>query len=215
MSASKDSTLKLWEVKSAPDRVRTLNEESFPDCFSTDSKVLLTRRGNGSLHFWDVQTGQQRRVIPPLQIDGERYFTTVSLDGKYLATSVEDGRILLWDLQPGTCVQTNRVDVNPPNALAFSPGNRQLAFSTGQYLGADWKGVTGLDLASGGIPILASEFAGTRDCACLAFSPDGRFAGGSRGGLHYSHMGPGERKRAETVAGPYLVSKEPGLFSRW
>jgi WD40 repeat protein len=174
-SASKDGTVKLWSAKPRPSRARTLDSISTPMWFSSDSKTLLTKSSKGSLSFWDVETGRQRRMIPPLQTGAERYYTTVSADGKYLATSVEDGRVFLWNLESGNCFWTNRVDVSPANALAFSPNNRQLALLTGQYVNGAWRGgVLLLDLTTGNAEKLSSEFSGTRDTASVVFSPDGK-----------------------------------------
>jgi WD40 repeat protein len=179
-SASKDGTVKLWNVKCRAVDVRTLDYTSIPCWFSPDSKVVLTKSSDGSMRYWDVATGQQRRAVPPLQIDSERYFTTVSPDGEYLAMSVEDGRVFLLDLERGSWVSTNRVDSNPANAMAFSPDNRRLAISTGQYIGGTWHGGTRLlNLADGQIETLSCEFAGTRDHACVAFSPDGTLLAGA------------------------------------
>jgi WD40 repeat protein/serine/threonine protein kinase len=173
-SASKDGTVKLWNVRRRAADVRTLDYASIPFWFSPDSKVVLTKSSDGSMRYWDAETGEQRRAIPPLQTDSERYFTIVSPDGKYLAMSVEDGRVFLLDLERGSCVWTNRVDSNPANAMAFSPNNRRLAISTGQYIGPTWQGSTKLlNLADGQVETLSQEFAGTRDHACVAFSPDG------------------------------------------
>jgi WD40 repeat protein len=179
-SASKDGTVKLWNVKRKAADVRTLDYASIPFWFSRDSKLLLTKSSDGSMHYWDVATGQQTRAIPPIQIESERYFTTVSHDGKYLAMSVEDGRVLVSELERGSWVLTNRVDSNPANAMAFSPDNQQLAISTGQYFGGTWQGGTRLlKLANGQVETLSGEFASTRDHACVAFSPDGKLLAGA------------------------------------
>jgi WD40 repeat protein/serine/threonine protein kinase len=179
-SASKDGTVKLWNVKRKTADVRTLDYSSIPFWFSPDDKLLLTKSSDGSMRYWDVETGQQARAIPPVQIDSGRYFTTVSRDGKYLAMSVEDGRVFVSDLERGSWVLTNRVDLNPANAIAFSPDDRRLAISTGQYIAGTWQGCTRLlKLADGQVETLSSEFAGTRDHACVAFSPDGRFLAGA------------------------------------
>jgi WD40 repeat protein/serine/threonine protein kinase len=179
-SGSKDGTMKLWSVKIATGNLSALGDSSTPLWFAPDGKILLTRSWKGSLHYWDPQSARERRIIGPLQTGAERYFTTVSSDGKYLATSVEDGRVFLWDLEANKCLWTNRVDANPANAMAFSPDNRQLALSTGQYIGARWQGGTMLlNLATGKIEVLSSDYAGTRDAACVAFSSDGKLLAGA------------------------------------
>ncbi len=184
-SASKDGTVKLWDVKRRAGKARTFEDHSMPFWFSPDNKVLLTKSPDGSMRYWDAGTGQQQRAIPSLQTDSERYFTTVSPDGKYLAVSVEDGRVYLSELERGTCVLTNRVDSSPANAMAFSPDNGSLAISSGQYTGGTWQGGTRLlNLGDGRIDTLSREFAGTRDSACVAFSPDGKLLAGA--GADYS-----------------------------
>jgi WD40 repeat protein/serine/threonine protein kinase len=179
-SASKDGTVKLWNVNRKAADVRTLDHTSIPLWFSPDGRLLLTKGSDGFMSYWDAGTGKQRRSIPPLQIDSERYFTTVSPDGKYLAMSVEDGLVFVSDLEKGSWILTNRVDSNPANAMAFSTDNRRLAISTGQYIGGTWRGGTKLlKLADGQIETLSSEFAGTRDHACVTFSPDGKLLAGA------------------------------------
>ena len=178
-SASKDGTVKLWKVRPAGAAVKALDTIATPLWFSPDGTVLLTRNRNGSLHYWDVNTALEKRAIPPLKTGSERYFTTVSGDGKYLATSVEDGRIFTWDLESGLPLWTNRVDSNPANALAFSPDNRLLALSAGLYNGGTWNGGTWLlDLGSGRAELLSPDYCGTRDCADLAFARDGKLLAG-------------------------------------
>jgi WD40 repeat protein/serine/threonine protein kinase len=184
-SASKDGTVKLWDAKRKAAEARKLEDNAMPFWFSPDNKILLTKSEDGTMRYRDTETGQQRRAIPSLQTDSARYFTTVSPDGKYLAMSVEDGRIFLSELEKGSCSSTNQVDSNPANAMAFSPDDRWLAISSGQYTGGTWQGGTRmLNLADGRIETLSREFAGTRDSGCVAFSSDGKLLAGA--GSDYS-----------------------------
>ena len=63
-TGGKDGMVKLWSVRTKAAKEHQLDYNSFPIWFSSDSKTLLTRSGNGSLHFWDVETGRHRRAIP-------------------------------------------------------------------------------------------------------------------------------------------------------
>ena len=201
-SGSKDGTVKLWSVKPKPAQAHVLDDSSTPCWFSPDSKVLLTRSWKGSLHWWDLQMDRERRAIGPLETGPERYFTTVSSDGRYLATSIEDGRVFLWDLEANKCLWTNRVDSNPANAMAFSPDNKQLALSTGPYIEASWQGGTRLlSLASGHTKLLSSDYAGTRDHACLAFSPDGNLLAGAGANYSIRLWDVGENKERTVLKG--------------
>ena len=201
-SASKDGTVKLWDVKSRATEARVLGNNSIPFWFSPDSKIVLTKSSDGSMRYWDVGTGQQRRAISSLQIDSERYFTTVSPDGKYLAMSVEDGREFLLELEKGSCMLTNRVDSNPANAMAFSPDNRLLAISTGDYTSGSWQGGTWLlNLTNRQIATLSREFAGTRDSACVAFSPDGKLLAGAGADYSIRIWDVAERKERASLKG--------------
>lgn len=178
-SGGKDGMVKLWTVRPRSVAVNQLASAECPFWFSTDGKTLVTRNPTGWSHYWDAESGQRQGRIPPTSFGVDRFATTISSDGKLLATGVRDGRIFLWSLETAACIATNRVDANPVNAVAFAPDNQQLALSTGQYVRGCWHGTTKiLNLATGQLRTLATDYSGTRDMASVVFSPDGRLLAG-------------------------------------
>ncbi len=179
-SAGKDGLVRLWSVHANDPPARRLDGRYFPIWFSPNGRTLLTRAYDGSLHYWDTEKFERLRTIPQLRMTAERYTSTVSADGNRLATSLSDGRVLLWDLSRGMCVATNQVDVNPANALAFSPDAAKLGLSTGQYHEGAWHGSTKiLHLANGQLETLSSDYSGYRDSAGVVFSPDCKLLAGT------------------------------------
>lgn len=172
-SASKDGTAKLWSVDPGPAPQTTLTNTVMPLWFSADGQVLMTRSLDGSTHYWEVASGRHKDALPALRIGGTRYANAVSSNGITSASGLHNGRVEIWNLEKRAREASYEVDSNPAVVVKFSPDEKLLAVATGQYVRGRWQGGTKLiDLATGRMDPLTSDYSGTQDQAALAFSPD-------------------------------------------
>ena len=125
--------------------------------------VVATGLGDGTVHFWDVATGE--RMYEPLSglllVKGIDY----SPDGSLLAVATQSGVVHVWDA-------VSRVRVIPPllmntavSECRFSPDSRVLAVGTWSNREHLWDPRTGHEL--GGLTETK------RGALAYAFSPDG------------------------------------------
>ena len=140
---------------------------------------MLATSGNGTVQFWDSQSGKRLRSIGGSSAHSSAYSTRHSLafsgDGRALATRSADDTIRLWDCGTGNNVLTfegplqGRGGFFDGRALAFGLHDRLLAVAV-------ICGVTQLRDASTGqiLSIIGSADQEATDVSCLAFSPDGR-----------------------------------------
>ena len=71
-------------------------------------QVLISGGSDGTLHWWDVLSGECLRQIPAHQ--GMVHALKISPDGKMLASCGDDGTIRLWMLADGEHLRTLRRD---------------------------------------------------------------------------------------------------------
>ncbi|MYF99230.1 WD40 repeat domain-containing protein [Candidatus Poribacteria bacterium] len=63
--------------------------------YSPDGKILANGNGDGSIHFWDMNTF---RIISSFSGQGGLTSLVFSPDGKTLASGSSDGTVLIWDV---------------------------------------------------------------------------------------------------------------------
>jgi WD40 repeat protein/tRNA A-37 threonylcarbamoyl transferase component Bud32 len=141
--------------------------------FSPDSQTLATGGADGTIRFWDVATGRQRRCWSGKNVRA----TSVSFPatGPLLAFAEGDGPLRLVEAETGKerHLQTDKPD--RPTALALRADGRMIA-----CLYADG-GIRLWDTAGGGQPKLLRAHEG--ELTGAAFTPDGkRLATASRDG---------------------------------
>jgi WD40 repeat protein len=71
-------------------------------------ELLISGGGDGTLRWWEVQSGECVRVREAHQ--GTVQALKVSPDGRRLASCGDDGAIRLWDLESSEPLQTLRRD---------------------------------------------------------------------------------------------------------
>ena len=64
--------------------------------FSADGKYLVSASSDGTVRFWDVQSGEELRQFTGHA--GPVFLVELSPDGKYMLTSGNDGTNRLWDV---------------------------------------------------------------------------------------------------------------------
>lgn len=132
---------------------------------SSDGKMLAASKGDGTVHLWELATGEPKGVL--LGRKSGTLVVAYAPDGKTVAAANNDGVVKLWDL---TTLKERASFKHGSGAwsVAFDPAGKVLA-TGGNGFGADiklWDPATGAELATlrgHGHGIIA-----------LAFSPDGK-----------------------------------------
>jgi hypothetical protein len=78
--------------------VRHLEQQVDSIAFSTDSLLLVTGGGDGSVRMWDAQTGHS--LLRRDGHDGHVRHVTFGADVRRVLTSARDGQAYLWSLMP-------------------------------------------------------------------------------------------------------------------
>jgi len=129
-SASRDHTIKLWEVVSGIE-LRTLRGHSSgvnSVAFSGDGKLLASGSDDKTIKLWDVGAGSELRTLKGHS--GDIRSVAFSPDGMLLASGGGwDKTIKLWDVASGNELRT----LHPSDivyAVAFSPDGKFLVSGT-------------------------------------------------------------------------------------
>lgn len=128
VSASSDSTVKLWNVTTAEERATYPANTSEVDLvlLGPDGKALaLTTIGtlNATMKFWDATTGVERSATPLSEWSFE--CLAFSPDGKLLASGCEPVR--LWDVATGKNIASLDTLSEGVEEIRFSPDGKTLA----------------------------------------------------------------------------------------
>ncbi len=168
-SASRDGTVKLWDVSTAKVR-RTLtghDADVYSVAFSPDGTVLASGSGDKTVRLWDVRTGALRGTLTGHE-DVVRW-VAFSGDGKLLASGSEDKTLRLWDAATGKLVRT--LPGHALKSLAFSPDGQTLVSGGRDRTVQLW------DVARGKRRALLRGHSGCIEG--VAFSADGKTAASS------------------------------------
>jgi len=176
-SASRDDSLRLWDVNSGKCLSTTfLGNNFYPRLsFSPDSRYVVFGSEDYKLMFLDVGTGQ---IISSFSGHTAEITTVAySHNGRYVVTGSWDGTIRLWEVETGSCIYS--VDAHPTEqiqSLALSPDGKRIVSGGSDNAVCLWDFNTGnLELTLSG-----HEYQVTS----VAFSADGRFIiSGSDDGL--------------------------------
>jgi WD40 repeat protein len=106
-SAGSDGTAKVWDLRTVGwSRIDNpgvkkidLVEHRGPVygvAFSTDSKLLATTGGDGTVRIWDAATGEQKHTIKAH--DGDAWSVSFGNGGKWIASAGQDG-VKAWDVE--------------------------------------------------------------------------------------------------------------------
>jgi len=129
VSASDDTTIRIWSVESGPSPVQPLPMHQGAVrsvAASHDGAVIVSGSEDRSMRVWNAFTGLQ--TIPPL-CGHTRTILSVSIspDGRLIASASADHTVRLWDTQSGAAVGKPMCDhTNFVRALSFSNNGRWL-----------------------------------------------------------------------------------------
>jgi WD40 repeat protein len=175
------TTAKLVKTLSVPSEggtIRVTADGLHNVTFSADGGTLAAGQGDGSIHLWDVSSGDLLMTIKGA--DTSIAGIAISPDGKFLAsTALLEGRVRVWEVISGELAQEFSFEGSPALSVNFSPDSSLLAISgatiarnketvnslVSLWSASDWKKVREFKLEGGG----ASRVVFSPDSLVLAF----------------------------------------------
>ncbi|HTU90459.1 MAG TPA: M56 family metallopeptidase [Gemmataceae bacterium] len=190
LSASNDSTVKIWLPSASP--VRLLRGHTGPVVslvISGDGRRLLSGsgwpQGDKTARLWDLKTGKELRVYraetPPVgkgprEQPNEIQAVALSPDGKQAVSAGVGGVVFLWDVESGKEVRRFQGHVGAIYALDFAPDGRHMLSGGRDKTVRLWEVQSGREIR---------KFEGHTDWVrCVRFARDGkRFLSSGRDGV--------------------------------
>ena len=105
-SASKDNTIKLWEIKTGT-LLRTYyghSKDVRTVCFSPDGSIIASGGDDQGIKIWDTKSGNLIRVIRGHS--GSINTICFSPDGIYIISGSSDNTIKVWDTNSGKLIKS-------------------------------------------------------------------------------------------------------------
>jgi WD40 repeat protein len=106
VSASRDGTLKLWEVESGRE-LRTLGGHTkwvTGVALSGDGRLAVSASEDQTLKVWEVESGREVRTLQG-HTDGVND-VALSGDGRLAVSASRDGTLKAWEVESGYCIAT-------------------------------------------------------------------------------------------------------------
>ncbi|MBN8656007.1 MAG: hypothetical protein J0M11_09745 [Anaerolineae bacterium] len=105
LSASQDSTIKIWEIKTGNCLNTLLGHSKAVNslALSFDGNRLLSGDGNGTIIYWDLKNQKNYRWIEKRKFTLQKGITALSIsaDGLYAVSGNKDSIIDIWSLENG------------------------------------------------------------------------------------------------------------------
>jgi WD40 repeat protein len=167
LSASKDHTVKVWELSSGKE-VRTLSGHTssvWDVAVSPDGRYVLSASGDNMVKVWELSSGKEVRTLSGHtdSING----VAVSPDGRYVLSASEDKTVKVWELGSGTEVRSLIGHTSRFTGVAVSPDGRCVLSASGDNTVKVWELSSGKEVRT-----LRGHTSYVWD---VAVSPDGRY----------------------------------------
>lgn len=128
-SASRDGTIKVWDMSDDGNMFKTLREHAAPVralAWSPDAAMLVSAGDKQKVLLWDMVGYKLARRL-------SGHFNTVlsccfSPDGALVATASRDTRVIVWDPNTGTQLRVFHHLLPPPGVIYMSGANSSAAF---------------------------------------------------------------------------------------
>ncbi len=160
LSASDDSTARLWNLSGRPIRQFKEPSQVFCSAISPGEKYIATGSRDGTVRLWNMDGAIVAECKENSYVEG----VTFSPDGKYILAGYFDSTARLWNTN-GQMIQQYKGHSGQVTSVAFSPDGKLVL--TGSYDGTAmlW------DFAGR----LVREFKNNAEVYSVAFSPNGKF----------------------------------------
>lgn len=125
-SASKDKTIKIWNVTSQQE-ISTLvgHSDSVQSIsFSPDYSFLVSGGDDKTIRFWDMSTYLETKTF---ENDAKVLSAAYSPDGERIASGAFDNNIKIWSVEDGSVVRTLSGHTDIVYAVCYSPDGNFLA----------------------------------------------------------------------------------------
>jgi len=125
VSASKDKTLKIWNLKTGESITLTGHLKLVYCCtISPDNKTVASSSSDCDIKIWDTQTGKELFTL--MGHEWDVYSVFYSPNGRYLLSGGGILKVVVWDIvekkQLRVLLQTKRV-----SSVNISPNNKYIA----------------------------------------------------------------------------------------
>ncbi len=169
VSASSDSTLKVWDIATEKALV-TINltglNRFIPIAYSPDGLTIASGNADGQIDLWNAQTGQQ--IGQSLRQHTEAILSLAfKPDGKQLASASADKTVLLWDVATQKTVGAPLIGhTDEIWAVKFSPDGQLIATGSADRTIRLWDSSTHQQI---GQPLVGHTYV----VKSIDFTPDG------------------------------------------
>lgn len=119
VSASRDKTLRVWELDSGECRHILRGHRMSVRCLKSDNCKVISGGTDRDLRIWSLNTGQCLQTLS----GHDASITSLWYDPDTLTSGAVDGVIRVWDLRTGTPLQQMFGHEGPVKQLRFVDGN--------------------------------------------------------------------------------------------
>jgi predicted NACHT family NTPase len=118
ISASRDNTIKLWDVSTGK-LLRTFKGTGYRGLLSPNGKIIISASYDNTIKLWDVFSGNLLRTLAGHS--DSITSLTISQDNKMLVSSSWDKSIKIWDISTGKLIRRLRGHSEWVNSAIISP----------------------------------------------------------------------------------------------
>jgi WD40 repeat protein len=132
ISSGVDDTASIWEIPSGIQAKKFSGPQyRFQSiAFSADGSFALTPAPNGSVNYWNIESGQLQRTFTGGTTLGA---VALSSDGKWVAAGGQDQSIHLWDFSSNSGTPAQELTTGAPVArLGFTAENLHAVLGDGR-----------------------------------------------------------------------------------